>query len=32
MLHRMHKSMAEIELIRAGAQTADVGGFANGPH
>jgi len=28
MLHRMHKSMAEIELIRAGAQTADVGGYA----
>ena len=28
MLHRMHKSTAEIELIRAGAQTADVGGYA----
>ncbi|MGB0797966.1 MAG: M24 family metallopeptidase [Planktomarina sp.] len=28
MLQRMHKSAAEIELIRAGAQTADVGGFA----
>ena len=28
MLHRMHKSTAEIALIRAGAQTADVGGYA----
>jgi len=28
MLRRMHKSPAEIELIRAGAQTADVGGYA----
>ncbi|HCW83481.1 MAG: M24 family metallopeptidase [Tateyamaria sp.] len=28
MLQRMHKSEAEIELIRAGAQVADVGGFA----
>jgi len=28
MLLRMHKSTAEIELIRAGAQTADVGGYA----
>jgi creatinase len=28
MLQRMHKSAAEIELIRAGAQTADVGGYA----
>ena len=28
MLHLMHKSTAEIELIRAGAQTADVGGYA----
>jgi creatinase len=28
MLHRMHKSTAEIELIRAGAQTADIGGYA----
>ncbi len=28
MLQRMHKSVAEIELIRAGAATADVGGFA----
>lgn len=28
MLQRMHKSVAEIDLIRAGAQTADVGGYA----
>jgi creatinase len=28
MLQRMHKSAAEIDLIRAGAQTADVGGYA----
>ena len=28
MLHLMHKSTAEIELIRAGAQTANVGGYA----
>jgi len=28
MLRRMHKSPAEIELIRAGAQTADVSGYA----
>jgi len=28
MLRRMHKSPAEIALIRAGAQTADVGGYA----
>lgn len=28
MLQRMHKSSAEIELIRAGAQVADVGGYA----
>jgi creatinase len=32
MLHRMHKSTAEIELIRAGAQTADVGGYAINLH
>ena len=25
---RMHKSAAEIELIRAGAATADIGGYA----
>jgi creatinase len=28
MLRRMHKSPAEIALIRAGAETADVGGYA----
>ena len=28
MIQRMHKSAAEIELIRAGAQIADVGGYA----
>ena len=28
MNRRMHKSAAEIELIRAGAETADVGGYA----
>jgi creatinase len=28
MIQRMHKSAAEIDLIRAGAQTADVGGYA----
>ena len=28
MLQRMHKSAAEIELIKAGAQVADVGGYA----
>jgi creatinase len=28
MIQRMHKSAAEIELIRAGAQVADVGGYA----
>jgi creatinase len=28
MLRRMHKSPAEIGLIRAGAETADVGGYA----
>jgi len=28
MRQRMHKSAAEIELIRAGAQVADVGGYA----
>jgi len=28
MRQRMHKSAAEIELIRAGANTADVGGYA----
>ena len=28
MQQRMHKSMAEIDLIRAGAQVADVGGYA----
>lgn len=28
MLQRMHKSAAEIELIRAGAAVADVGGYA----
>ena len=28
MLQRMHKSVAEIDLIRAGAETADVGGYA----
>ncbi|EPX77756.1 M24 family metallopeptidase [Litoreibacter arenae] len=28
MLQRMHKSAAEIELIRAGANVADVGGYA----
>ena len=28
MTQRMHKSAAEIELIRAGAQVADVGGYA----
>ncbi|MCK0151606.1 aminopeptidase P family protein [Marivita sp. S6314] len=28
MLQRMHKSLAELELIRAGANTADVGGYA----
>jgi creatinase len=28
MLQRMHKSTAEIDLIRAGAQTADIGGYA----
>ncbi|MCW9044359.1 MAG: aminopeptidase P family protein [Pseudopelagicola sp.] len=28
MLHRMHKSPAELEMIRAGAAVADVGGYA----
>ncbi|WP_420859167.1 aminopeptidase P family protein [Marivivens marinus] len=28
MVQRMHKSPAELEMIRAGAATADVGGFA----
>ncbi|RYG90968.1 M24 family metallopeptidase [Loktanella sp. IMCC34160] len=28
MVQRMHKSAAELEMIRAGAATADVGGFA----
>lgn len=28
MIQRMHKSTAEIEMIRAGAQVADVGGYA----
>ena len=28
MIQRMHKSAAEIDLIRAGAQVADVGGYA----
>ena len=28
MMHRMHKSPAERELIRAGAATADIGGYA----
>lgn len=28
MVQSMHKSVAEIDLIRAGAQTADVGGYA----
>ena len=28
MLRRMHKSLAEIALIRAGAETADIGGHA----
>jgi creatinase len=28
MVQRMHKSAAEIDLIRAGAQVADVGGYA----
>ena len=28
MIQRMHKSPAERELIRAGAATADVGGYA----
>ena len=28
MVQRMHKSAAELEMIRAGAAVADVGGYA----